>query len=102
LSKENVALFSKAVTTNPDLGKRIAEADPTTEAWIEIAHEAGFEFTAQELASVVGETLGRSVSPENAVHEYLGTQLEVGAAELSNRALDAVVGARLPSRFAVS
>jgi len=92
MSRENVALFSKAINTNPDLNKRIAESEPTTDAWVKIASEAGFEFTSEEFASVVGETLGRTVSANNAVREYLGAQYELGSAEVSRKTLDAVVG----------
>jgi predicted ribosomally synthesized peptide with nif11-like leader len=92
MSRENVVLFSKAITTNPDLNKRIASVEASIEAWLGVARDAGFEFTPQEFASVVGETLGRTVSPADAVREYLGAQHEVGEAELSDAALDAIAG----------
>jgi hypothetical protein len=97
MSKENVALFSRAITKNANLNQRILEAEPTTDAWIEIARDAGFDFTADEFAAVVGETLGRTITPQNAVREYLGAQHDVGDVELSERALDAVVGGRTVS-----
>jgi predicted ribosomally synthesized peptide with nif11-like leader len=92
MSRENVVLFSKAITTNPDLNKRIASVEASIEEWLGVARDAGFEFTPQEFASVVGETLGRTVSPADAVREYLGAQHEVGEAELSDAALDAIAG----------
>jgi predicted ribosomally synthesized peptide with nif11-like leader len=95
MSRENVVLFSKAITTNPDLNTRIASAEGTVEAWVEIARDAGFEFTPEEFASVVGETLGRTVSTADAVREYLGAQYEIGSAELGQAALDTVVGGRI-------
>jgi hypothetical protein len=98
MSKENVALFSRAITKNATLNQRILEAEPTTDAWITIARDAGFEFDAAEFAAVVGETLGRPVTPQDAVREYLGAQHDVGDAELSDRALDAVVGGLAASR----
>ncbi len=96
MSRENVVLFSKAITTNPDLNTRIASAEATVEAWMAIASDAGFEFTPEEFASVVGETLGRTVSTADAVREYLGAQYEVGSVEFSQAALDTVVGGRMP------
>jgi hypothetical protein len=94
MSRENVALFSRAIGKNQELNKRIREAAATVDAWRTIARETGFEFTPEEFASVVGETLGRSVTPANAVREYLGAQYQVGDLELSQKSLDAVVGGR--------
>jgi predicted ribosomally synthesized peptide with nif11-like leader len=102
MSRENVVLFSKAITTNPDLNTRIANSESTVEAWVAIARDAGFEFTPEEFASVVGETLGRTVSTADAVREYLGAQYEIGAAELSQAALDTVVGGRMSSRWLIT
>ena len=95
MSRENVVFFSKAINTNPELNKRVSDSDPTMEAWLKIAHEAGFEFTPDEFASVIGETLGRTVTTENAVREYLGAQYLVGSSELSNKALESLVGGRM-------
>lgn len=92
MSKENVALFSKAINKNSDLNKSISEAEATVEAWVKIAFEAGFEFTPEEFAEVVGETLGRTVTTSNAVREFLGARYTMGDAELGQRALDSVVG----------
>ena len=94
MSRENVAFFSKAITKNPDLNRRISEAGTNTDEWVVIAADAGFEFTAEEFASVVGQTLGRTVTPSNAVREYLGAQYKVGDLELSRKTLDAIVGGR--------
>jgi predicted ribosomally synthesized peptide with nif11-like leader len=92
MSRENVALFSTAISRNPDLNRRISEAGTNTNEWVAIAGEVGFEFTADEFASVVGQTLGRTVTPANAVREYLGAQYKVGELDLSRKTLDAVVG----------
>jgi hypothetical protein len=101
MSKEDVVFFSRAISKYPDLNKRIAEVEATMDAWVKIAYESGFEFTPDEFASVVGETLGRKVTTENAVKEYLRAQGEIGAGELNQRALDRVVGGRM-SRFATN
>src|SRR5258706_7423023 len=95
MSRENFVFFSQAINTNPELNKRVSNSEPTMEAWVQIAHEAGFEFTPDEFASVIGETLGRTVTTENAVHEYLGAQYLMGSSELSNKALESVVGGRM-------
>ena len=98
MSKENVVFFCRAISKYPDLNQRIAEADEIIEEWVKIAREAGFEFTPDEFAAVVEETLGRKITPGKAVKEYLKAQDEIGAGELNQRALDKVVGGRI-SRF---
>jgi nitrogen fixation uncharacterized protein len=95
VSRENVVFFSQAINRIPELNKRVVAAERTVQAWVDVAHEAGFEFTAEEFASVVGETLGRNVTPDKAVSEYLAAQYDLGAIELSERALDQVVGGRI-------
>lgn len=95
MSKENVALFSKAINKDAALNRRVSDAAPSAAAWVALAAEAGFEFTAEEFAQVVGETLGREVTVENAVHEYLGARYTARDLDVSQRALDAVVGGRM-------
>jgi predicted ribosomally synthesized peptide with nif11-like leader len=92
MSRENVVFFSKAINTHPELNKRVSDSEPTMEAWTKIAHDAGFEFTPEEFADVIGETLGRTVTVDNAVREYLGAQYLMGSSELSNKALESVAG----------
>jgi hypothetical protein len=95
MSKENVVFFSQAINRIPDLNTRITGSEKTVDAWVKIANEAGFDFTADEFASVVGDTLGRKVTADNAVSEYLAAQYDLGAIELSDKALDQVVGGRI-------
>jgi predicted ribosomally synthesized peptide with nif11-like leader len=92
MSRENVALFSKAITKNPTLNSRISEAGTDTDRWVTVAREAGFEFTPDEFAAVVSQTLGRTVTAAHAAREYLGAQYEVGTVELNDKALDTVAG----------
>jgi predicted ribosomally synthesized peptide with nif11-like leader len=94
MSRENVALFSKAIAKDPALNARISSAATTTDAWVQIAREAGFDFTSHEFAEVVSETLGRRVTPPDAVKEYLGARYTADA-ELGDRALEAVAGGAL-------
>jgi hypothetical protein len=92
MSRENVALFSQTLTRNPDLSRRISGAGTDINKWVAIAQEVGFEFTPSEFADVVSETLGRTVTEDNAVNEFLGAQYKVGDLELRRRTLDAVIG----------
>jgi len=94
MSLENVVLFSKALGRDKALNERISAAAPTTDAWMQIARDAGFEFTAHEFAEVVGETLGRRVNPQDAVREYLGARY-TGNEELEDRALEGIAGGAL-------
>ena len=98
MSRENVVFFCQAINKYRDLSQRITKAEATASAWVKVAHDAGFEFTPEEFASVVGETLGRTVTTDSVVSEYLAAQSKMGSVELSQKALDMVVGGRM-SRF---
>lgn len=97
MSRENVVLFIKTANKKPELNERLAQKQSTAD-WVKIADEAGFEFTADEFCSVVEETIHKSVTPQNAVQEYLSTQQSVGSAELGHQALESVVGG-MKTRF---
>ncbi len=92
MSKENVVFFIDAINKSQDLNKRMDQAKSSVDTWVKLAYDAGFEFTAEEFASVVEETLGRKVSIENAVSEYLAARDHVGSDALSDRALEKIVG----------
>ena len=92
MSRENVALFSQAISRNPDLNRRISEAGTDINKWVAIAQDVGFEFTPSEFAEVVSQTLGRTVTERNAVDEFLGAQYKLGDLEVRRKTLDAVVG----------
>ena len=91
MSIENVVLFIKAANKKPELNERMVQK-PTTDEWVTIAREAGFDFTSAEFCSAVEETIKKKVTPENAAQELLGAQEALGSGELSKRALEAVVG----------
>ena len=91
MSKENVALFVRAANKKPELNERLAKTDSTAD-WVKIAESAGFEFTAEEFCSVVGETIQKNVTTDNAVREFLAARDVMGAPELSQSALETVVG----------
>jgi hypothetical protein len=91
MSQENVVLFTKAAIDKADLNERLAQCDKLPD-WIRIAHEEGFEFTADEFCAVIGETIQKEVTPETAVREYLAASEEMGQGELGERALESVVG----------
>jgi predicted ribosomally synthesized peptide with nif11-like leader len=90
---ENVVLFGKAANKNPELNERLAKTEKTAD-WVNIAKEAGFEFTADEYCAVVAQTIHKEVTAENAVHEYLAAQHAMGSSELEQRSLESVVGGR--------
>lgn len=94
MSQENVALFSQAISKDADLNKRVSQAGTDVQKWVAIAAEVGFEFTPEEFAAVVSETMGRTVTPANAVNEFLGAQYKLGDVELRRKTLDAIVGGR--------
>ena len=92
MSKENVALFIKSIEKRSDLKDRIAKADATSESWVSIAYDEGFDFTSDELKSVIEGTLGRELGTANPVREYLTAQDLLGADELSQDMLEMVAG----------
>jgi hypothetical protein len=96
MSKENVALFIKSIEKRSDLKDRIAKADATSESWVSIAYDEGFDFTADELKSVIEGTLGRQLGTANPVREYLTAQDLLGAGELSQDMLEMVAGGADP------
>ena len=53
MSKENVVRFVQAVNNDRQLRSRIDAAEATIDAWLNIARESGFEFTADEFKSVL-------------------------------------------------
>lgn len=93
MSQENVVLFTQAAIEKADLNERLAQTEKLAD-WVNIAKEKGFEFTADEFCSVIGETIGKKVTPENAIREYLAAGQEMGEGELGERALESVVGGR--------
>src|SRR5512137_994721 len=93
MSKENVVFFCKAISEQADLEK-MAQSAETAEEWVKIAHDAGYEFSVEDLASVVGTTLGRPVNTKSAVREYRAAELRLGALELSQKAQTAILGGR--------
>jgi predicted ribosomally synthesized peptide with nif11-like leader len=100
MSKENAVFFIEAIDKSQELNKCVVEAQPSLDSWVKIAYDAGFEFTGEEFATVVAETLGRNVSADDAVSEYLAARDQMGSTELSDRALEKVVGAA--RRFTVT
>jgi hypothetical protein len=69
MSIENVVLFTRAVCDKLALREQLAAIDDGRE-WLSIAWDAGFEFTLDEFARALGETLGRSVPIDRVVDEY--------------------------------
>jgi hypothetical protein len=98
MSQENVVLFTKAASESSALNERLAQSDSLTD-WIRIADGEGFEFTADEFCAVIGETLHKKVTPQNAVQAYLAAGQEVEEGELSERMLDSVVGGKKPKHI---
>lgn len=95
MSKENVVFFVRAAHKKTELGERLAKTDKTAD-WVNIADEAGFEFTADEFCAVIEEIINKRVTAENAVREYLATRATLGSGELDKRALEGVVGGAQP------
>src|SRR5262245_18797477 len=91
MSKEDVVLFAKAIVTKPVLNARVVGSG-TMNDLIEIATDAGFEFTGDEFCSVLGEVIGKQVSIETAVSEYLSARERTNPFELTGRMFMQFIG----------
>ncbi|HVN79932.1 MAG TPA: Nif11 family protein [Terriglobia bacterium] len=91
MSKENVVLFAMAANRKPELNMCLAETEETAD-WVNIASDAGFEFTAEEFCAVIEETIRKKVTTDNAVIEFVLARQAMGAGELSRRALYSFIG----------
>lgn len=91
MSKENVVLFVMAASRKPELNTRLAETEETAD-WVNIASDAGFEFTAQEFCAVIEGTIRKKITTDNSVQEYLSARQAMGAGEMSRRALYLFIG----------
>lgn len=93
MSKENAVLFIKAANRKPALNARLVASGELSE-WVEIARDAGFDFTADDFVAVLEETTQKQkkITKENAVPEFLLVREAIGAGELSRRALYAFIG----------
>ena len=88
MSKENVALFVRMIAEKRDLNKQ-ASAEQSTQRWVDIARDAGLEFTADDLVDFVSDIIGKKVSAESAVREFIQATKDQ---ELDDKTLDAVAG----------
>jgi predicted ribosomally synthesized peptide with nif11-like leader len=91
MSKENAVLFIKAANRKPALNARLVASEDLSE-WVDIARDAGFEFTADDFVAVLEETTQKKITKNNAVPEFLLVREAIGAGELSRRALYAFIG----------
>lgn len=92
MSTENVGLFVTALTKGGDLTDRVASSEHTPSAWIALAREAGYEFSAQELQAFMKELLELDeLEAEGAVEAFLSAT-KPGPGELSHEQLDALAG----------
>jgi len=60
--------------------------------WVEIAQDAGFDFTADDFVAVLEETIHKKVTRDNAISEFLLVREAIGADELSRRVLYLFIG----------
>jgi hypothetical protein len=82
MCRDNVVLFAKAAADKRALSERMAATDSASE-WIAIAYDAGFAFTVDDFTSVLGEFLGRPVTPEAVVFEFRAAQRAMGERPLA-------------------
>jgi hypothetical protein len=91
VSKENVVLFIKAANKKPELNTRLVTSQKIGE-WVDVARDAGFDFTADDFAGVLERTIQKKITKDNAVPEFLLVREAIGAGELSRRLLYSFIG----------
>jgi predicted ribosomally synthesized peptide with nif11-like leader len=87
MSKTRAAAFVKAVAETPELNRRVAAADRTPSAWIEIARESGYELSIEDLLEFTSEATGQPATESNAI-----SLLVAGPEELDDADLEKVSG----------
>ena len=91
MSKENAVIFITAANRKPALNTRLVASEKLSE-WVDIARDAGFDFTADDFVAVLEKTTQQKITKDNAVPEFLLVREAIGAGELSRRALYAFIG----------
>jgi predicted ribosomally synthesized peptide with nif11-like leader len=87
MSTEKVAHFVKAVSEKPELNKKVAAAEKSTTAWVQLGKQAGFEFSNDEFVGFVSQVTGSKATEKDAVTLLLGH-----GTEMSDQQLDQVAG----------
>lgn len=95
MSKENVALFFGALAEKKVISDQIAKTPKTPDAWTAVAKKSGYEFTSDELFTVVKEVLDLSkLKKESTVEAFLAAMAPQGG-ELSDEQMESVAGGAL-------
>ena len=95
MSRENVALFLKAISEKTQLNAKVAAAPRTPQAWIDLARAEGLQFSSSDLHGFVKEVIDqKDLKPEASV-EALLTAVQPRSGELSDDQMEGVAaGAR--------
>ncbi|HEX3593835.1 MAG TPA: Nif11-like leader peptide family natural product precursor [Polyangiaceae bacterium] len=86
MSQEKVAQFVKAVAEKKDLNQKVAAAEKSTSAWVQLGKQAGFEFSKDDLVGFVKQVTGSPVTEKDAIATL------IGQGEMNDTQLDAVSG----------
>ncbi len=86
MSQEKVAQFVKAVAEKKELNQKLAAAEKTTSAWVQLGKQSGFDFSKDDFVGFVKQVTGSAVSEKDAVSALLGQ------GEMNDSQLDAVSG----------
>ena len=86
MSQEKVAQFIKAVAEKKDLNQKVAAAEKSTSAWVQLGKQAGFDFSKDDLVGFVKQMTGGAATEKDAVTVLLGH------GEMNDTQLDAVSG----------
>ena len=97
MSKENVALFLKAISEKAQLNAKVSSAPRTPQAWIDLAKAEGLPFSSSDLHWFVKEVIDmKDLKPEASV-EALLTAVQPRSGELSDEQMESVAAGALGS-----
>ncbi len=83
MTKKNVALFIEALTKDQPLNEKIGGAQPTINAWTNVAKEAGYEFTDEDLFVVMRKAIEQEdIEAEKIIPAFLDAQSELDDSQL--------------------
>ena len=102
MSKENVALFLKAISEKKPLNAKVAKAPKTPQAWVDLGKGEGLQFSTTDLHTFVKEVIDlKDLKPDASVEALLAA-IRPRSGELSDEQMDSVAAGALGDGLALN
>ena len=95
MSKENVALFLKAISEKKPLNAKVAQAPKTPQAWVDLGKGEGLQFSSADLHTFVKEVIDLKDLKAEASVEALLAAIQPRSGELSDEQMESVAAGAL-------